>query len=480
MIRCWGALLAPALALALLLAPARAQDAKPADLLQEAEREATRGNYTKARRIYAQVAERFPGTEESLVAARRAGKNAFLRAVPLWESGPSDRRIDITILGDGFVMDDQPKFDKWARATVEILFKVDALKRYQHFCNLRAMNILSAEDGVDSADEKRLYDTALDAKSLGGGGQVYIDTGKVMEMLAEVREADDLAIVLVQRGVLGTGGGGIATTGRPDRSTIVHEWGHAFGGLLDEYNFGSADRERGFGTRGYNISDTSDPKQVPWAHFLEKRVKGVGVVEGGAGIAKGRWRPTPAGCAMGAAGSLGGYCPVCRERMIHCIYMRCGAIDEAAPADPVVRVRPGKEALFRVKPMRVEGPPELDSKWLLYRVKDDEEVLYPKSEEATNLADVFLLPGTVAPATRSRTPLPEARGDERKGSRASDGFLELRIADLAEGTYEVQCWVEDRTPWVLVDERQLLKDARRWILEVGPLVEDHPTTAPPR
>jgi len=462
--------------LALLLVPARAGEPEESgSLLARAEQEARKGNYAKARRLYERVVELHPDTDDAAKAARRAAPNAFLRALPVWESGPAERRIDIYVLGDGFLLEDQAKFDKWARATVELLFKVDCLERYKHYCNIRAMNVLSAEDGVDDAEGRRSYDTALDAKALGGGGQVYVDTGKVYEMLQEVQDHDDLAIVLAQKGSLGTGGGGVAVTGRPDRTTIVHEWGHAFAGLLDEYTFGAADRERGFGTRGVNISDTGDPKDVPWAHFLERKVKGVGIVEGGAGVAKGRWRPTPSGCAMGAAGSLSGFCPVCRERVIHCIYMRVGGVDECDPAQGVVRRRPGAEATFRVKPMRVEGPPALAVSWRLHRYAPEETVVYPKEEE-TNLSDVFALPDRMPPATRSRPPLPEPRGEERKDVKAAGGWHELDLTGLPEGFYEVACFVEDATPWVLRDERDLLKDARVWVLEVGPLPGDRPTT----
>jgi len=465
------------LALPLLASLAAARPVPtPSERLREAEAEAQKGNYAKARRVYAEIAERFPGTDEAKVAARRAAKNAFLRAVPLWESGPPECRIDVYILGDGFRLEDQPDFDKWARATMEILFKVDALRRYRHFFNLRQMNVLSAEDGVDTPDHRREYDTALDAKSLGGQGQVYVDPSRVFEMLAEVKDSDDLAIVLVRRGVLGTGGMGIATTGRPDRSTIVHEWGHAFAGLLDEYNFGAADRERGFGDRGWNVSDTPDPDLVPWAHFLKNKVKGVGIVEGAAGVPKGRWRPTVSGCAMGAAGSVSGYCPVCRERVIHCIYVRAGAIDLFEPETPVVRVREGRGARFRAKPMRVEGPPEIEMAWRLYRYRDDEKVVYPESEQETNLADVFAFPDRPPPATRARTPLPELRGEPLEARRTADGFEEVTLADLPRGIYEVLCFARDPTPWVVKDDRDLLKDGRRWILEVGLDPGERPTT----
>ncbi|MGH7163658.1 MAG: M64 family metallopeptidase, partial [Planctomycetota bacterium] len=222
-------------ALLLLLATAASsQDAsEPARLLHEAEACANRRAYAKARQLYRKILEQFPDSAEVAVAARRGKANAFLRAWVLEENGPHERRIDVYVMGDGFPMEDQDKFDDWADKTAKILFKVDVFQRYRKYFNLRAMNLLSEEDGVDDPMGKREHSTALDAKSLGGGGQVYIDAGLVFDFLNnEVKDHDNLAIILVKRGVLGTGGGGLATTGRPDRTTIVHEWGHAFAGLL--------------------------------------------------------------------------------------------------------------------------------------------------------------------------------------------------------------------------------------------------------
>ena len=46
---------------------------------------------------------------------------------------------------------------------------------------------------------------------------------------------DALVVAFAQKGSLGMGGGGIAWVGRPDKSVTVHEVGHAFVGLLDEF-----------------------------------------------------------------------------------------------------------------------------------------------------------------------------------------------------------------------------------------------------
>ena len=57
------------------------------------------------------------------------------------------------------------------------------------------------------------------------------------------------------------GGGGIANVGRPDKSVTVHEFGHSFVGLLDEY---AVNPGKPFGPiKAPNASTTSDPEKVP-------------------------------------------------------------------------------------------------------------------------------------------------------------------------------------------------------------------------
>ena len=86
------------------------------------------------------------------------------------------------------------------------------------------------------------------------------------------------------------GGGGIANVGRPDKSVTVHEFGHSFVGLLDEYTNNPG---KPFGRDpGAQRLDHERSGKVPWAHFLKKNVAGVDVFEGGATYIKGVWRPS--------------------------------------------------------------------------------------------------------------------------------------------------------------------------------------------
>jgi len=136
-------------------------------------------------------------------------------------------------------------------------------------------NLISKDDGVDGFGREE--DTALNAHTASTfAGHVAVDRGLVFEMLGEMEHHDSLAIVFVRAGALGTGGGGVATIGGRNASTTIHEFGHAFGGLGDEY--ATQTHDRGGVSNRVNVSDTDDPERVPWAHWIEARVPGIGIV----------------------------------------------------------------------------------------------------------------------------------------------------------------------------------------------------------
>ena len=98
------------------------------------------------------------------------------------------------------------------------------------------------EEGVD--DERKKYDTALGAyRTSFSQGQVAVQRNSVRRFLDMDPRSESLAVVIVRLGTLGTGGGGVAVVGGGASNTVVHEWGHAFGMLLDhidKYDLGHA------------------------------------------------------------------------------------------------------------------------------------------------------------------------------------------------------------------------------------------------
>src|SRR5262249_35047619 len=160
--------------------------------------------------------------------------------------------------------------------------------------NFWAAVVVSKEDGIDGFG--REYDTALGGHMIAGSHeQAAVDHGAVMAVLDGLGETDRLAIAFARGRPLRPRGRRAPGVGGREDDTVIHEWGHAFAGLGDEY----VDQvHRGTTGDRPNVSGSSDPKKVPWRHWLDAKAPGIGVYEGAAGMQRGAWKPTTGGCVM--------------------------------------------------------------------------------------------------------------------------------------------------------------------------------------
>ncbi len=435
-------------------------------LLEKAEAGAARGQYAKAVNTYEKIAKEWPQTPAGQVAARRTGTSGYVGHVDLVRNGPSRNRVDVAIMGDGFELGQQGDFDTLAKVAPRNFERHEVLEEYYAYHNFIRVNLRSKDSGVDQ--HGRDYDTALGAfKSGMAQGQVAVRPDLVRAMLAELPEHDSLAIVFVKNGDLGTGGNGVASVGGRDPKTMVHEWGHAFGGLMDEYTAFTG--HRGLVRNGPNVSRTEDPEQVPWRHWLEARARGVKVYEGADGRPQGAWKPTT-NCIMDVGMD---FCPVCREAMVLRIHEFVDPIEgstpppHGGPADAIhvdmkLSVRQLEPVEFRVAVMQPKSHGVTAMWWVL----PEEEAPRPSDPDVDRtLKD-----------RRDRGPLPPIEARPLARSRRPKGgehSFSVDPRDFEPGRYRVVCRVIDETrvrgskgPWVLSDPAGLLQSERTWWLSL--------------
>ena len=492
--------------------PRAATDETTEDFLAALELQ-RKGRFASAKRIFERILEKHPDSVHYEDALARGGDNAYLGTEVLWKSGPSERRIDVSVMGDGFTIDgpDQKLEKEWAELCLEVLWNEVVFDEYKRYFNYYFVRLASLEEGVDpnlspeerakieERNKKRRkkkkidFSTALDCKAA-PGGQVYADRTLVYKWLGiagrdEPGCGDDgLVIAFARFGQLGMGGGGVANVGRPDKSITVHEFGHAFCGLLDEYTGNPGPPGRSI--RAANASTTDDPEEVPWAHFLEQKVKGVGIYEGGATYSSGVWRPAN-GCAMNSAGN-NQFCPVCREAAVLAIYRHVSPIDTYGPGvDKELFVVEGarEEELF-VQPMTPEH--DLRVTWYVERLgpvvadagtagagADADDPYAGWTLEGARRGNRYKNPfergfGGYTGGSRHREdrsaydePPP---GDAKKG-RVKKGRSTYELAKLDPGRYAITAEVRDPIDWVLLDEQHLLAERVTWTVTVEPRSE---------
>jgi hypothetical protein len=163
------------------------------------------------------------------------------RVWTVFESGPPERKIDLLIMGDGYTAAEMGTFHADVKRLVEVLFSVSPFRERRGDFNVRALDTPSTDSGVDRPSDGVYRRTALNASYDIFGSERYVlapDNPTVREAAAQAPYEFIEILVNGEK----YGGGGIynlfATSSTRSGSTpyvFVHEFGHHFAALADEY-----------------------------------------------------------------------------------------------------------------------------------------------------------------------------------------------------------------------------------------------------
>ena len=503
------------------LAPADAAKAKAA--FDEALALQERGQYATARKRFRAFLEAWPGADRALrqEADERSAENSFLGIEEVRHGGKSENRIDVELMGDGYLLTQQDKFKKHAEQQMVAFWAEPLYDEYASYFNLWRFDLASKEEGVDDpgtgpqdappptpppqppkrgkpVKTRKIheYSTALNCQAAGPQRQVWADPEMVFKWRKYLKVSDGLSLCFAKKGELGMGGMGIATTGR--MVAVVHELGHAFIGLLDEYAINSEPPvgriSAANAVSGRGPKEPPLPAAIPWRHWLQAQNPDVGVLLGGATYQLGVWRPA-ATCAMNSGGGSP-YCWVCREAGVLRIYDYVSPIDEASPAETTLNLAEGAKAEFSVVPMEPKSH-KLDVAWFFERLKskvatrgDDDEDPQPRptgaeppppagEEPLPRLTPDGKSRGPVRGYHRHADPWPpgDPRGEELHATEKRSGGVRkstVVLEGLTTGRYRLTARVRDdakipgfKWPWVIKDPDKILEERREWLVVVG-------------
>lgn len=163
------------------------------------------------------------------------------RAWAVLENGPPAEKVDLLLLGDGYTVAEMGKWHDDAKRLADILFSTSPFKEHRTDFNVWAIDTPSEESGVSRPSDGVHRRSALRATYDAFGSERYVldfDNKRVREAAAAA-PYDVMEIVVNGRKY---GGGGIfnlyATVASDNAFTpyvFVHEFGHHFAGLADEY-----------------------------------------------------------------------------------------------------------------------------------------------------------------------------------------------------------------------------------------------------
>jgi hypothetical protein len=194
--------------------------------------------------------------------------------------GPAHEVLDIAILGEGYTVAEVGKFDTDLERAVEVLLGQAPFDANRDRISIRGVLAPSPESGCDEPTRGRYRSTALGAtfNSLGSERYLLTEDNRAVRDVAATVPYDALIIMVNHHRY---GGGGIYNlfcTFTADSEwadyLLVHEFGHSFAGLADEY-YSSSVAYNDFYPRGHepsapNITALLDPETLKWRDMVTK------------------------------------------------------------------------------------------------------------------------------------------------------------------------------------------------------------------
>jgi hypothetical protein len=192
------------------------------------------------------------------------------------KNGDPKDKVDLLLMGDGYTAAEMDKWHKDARRLTETLFSMPPFKERRSSFNVWAVDTLAAQSGVSRPSDGVWRRSPLGASYDAFGSERYVLTfdNKQMREAASGAPYEFVEIVVNDRKY---GGGGIfnlyATVAVDNASTpyvFVHEFGHHFAGLADEYYTSDVAYEAAAARpEPWEPNATADPKASKWSDLVE-------------------------------------------------------------------------------------------------------------------------------------------------------------------------------------------------------------------
>ncbi|MDL2255095.1 IgA Peptidase M64 [Parabacteroides sp. OttesenSCG-928-K15] len=259
------------------------------------------------------------------------------KVTEIQRKGDYHEKIDLVFLAEGYTEAEQDKFAADARRFAASLFETPPFDNHREDFNIWAVHLVSEESGTDISGKGEFRNTALNSGYYTFGIDRYLTTQDMKPVRDAVWHVPcDAIFILVNSDTYGGGGMynfyALGTSDHIQTSVVfVHEFGHSFAGLADEYYSSEVAYSDDYYPLGLepwepNITTLVDfdkkwkdllPATTPIPTPLNDNYRNLpGVFEGGGYQAKGIYRPMDH-CMMR---DYAPFCPACSraiERMIY-------------------------------------------------------------------------------------------------------------------------------------------------------------------
>ena len=161
--------------------------------------------------------------------------------ITIQKMGEPEKKVDFLILGDGYTAAEAQKFEADARRLTEVLFATSPFKENRRRFNVWALCPPAAESGISRPSTGQYRDSPVGATYDAFGSERYVLTfdNHALRRVASFAPYEFIEVLVNGRTY---GGGGIfnlystvASDNAFSNYVFVHEFGHHFAGLADEY-----------------------------------------------------------------------------------------------------------------------------------------------------------------------------------------------------------------------------------------------------
>ena len=257
----------------------------------------------------------------------------------LHRSGSAEDCIDVAILAEGYTQSEMELFYRDAEATCEALFAHAPFDKLKNRFNIVAVESVSEDSGVSIPLKGEWKSTAVSSHFSTFYSDRYLTTSRV-KSIHNWLSGIPYEHIIILANTDTYGGGGIynsytlTTAHHPSfKPVVVHEFGHSFGGLADEYFYSDEPSPLypyhlepweqnistlvNFESKWKDMVPAGTPVPTPVKTSGDEIYTAVGVYEGAGYTSKGIYRPVTE-CRM-KINEAPAFCPVCQralERLI--------------------------------------------------------------------------------------------------------------------------------------------------------------------
>lgn len=313
----------------------------------------------------------------------------------IFKNGSLSERINLVFLGDGYQSHELDQYVGDVNAILDEIFNQSPFKEYKNYFNAFAVKVISNQTGAThpqtSPDGDCLPVPILTADTYFGSTFDYANIHRLLvptkssalsNVLASHLPLYDQVFVVVNSPYYGGSGGFYATgsTHSNGKEVAIHEIGHSFAYLADEYWAGSQ-----YATEKANMTQQSSPSLVKWKDWMG--VAGVGIYSHAEDAS---WKRPHQNCKMRYLNNP--FCKVCTETFVERIHTLVRPLINYFPIETTLPIPETGTLDFSLSLVKPE-PNTLKITW------ERNDLIVARNEESVSLPVSTVEDGAVIRAT---------------------------------------------------------------------------------